>query len=235
MAMGLLGRLFGGRKPSKRELLQARRTARNVARTIDAMPESPDLTSEERRVLEQTLPAIEDVARILGSDSDAVFMKAVVLGKLGRLEEAVRHARDTYAKVPSWKTAVMVANALRRSGDDRGAVEYFTVATGLDREDVTAFLEIGDTHVRLKRWVDALAAYEAALKREPDQPWALPSALYCRFRVTGQSAWIDQLRRLAEQPFDECGVASLLAQVTGGYAPDHAKLRAEQLLSQIET
>jgi hypothetical protein len=47
------------------------------------------------------------------------------------------------------------------------------------------------------RFTEALAAYEAVLKREADDPWAKASALYARFVRDNDVAARAELERLA--------------------------------------
>jgi len=101
-------------------------------------------------------------------------------------------------------------------------------------DDVTAFLEVGDIHLENGSYSEALTAYEAALEREDRQPWALPSALFCRYRLTSDRKWLRRLRAIAHRPIDECGIGPSLERLLKGYLSEDARQRAESLLARLK-
>jgi tetratricopeptide (TPR) repeat protein len=198
-----------------------------IGRFVIDIPEHP-AAPEQRADLERALRTLERFA----DNADATFFKVVVLSKLGRFVEAIEQAKRAHAAAPSWRTAVMTANAFRRSGDIKRAIEHFRLATTLDPKDVRARLEIGDIHLDAGEWAAALAAYETVLKREKAHPWARPSAVYCRYRLTAERKWLRQLRDYARRPVSECNV--MVAALTGGYSSADRKRRAQALLARLE-
>jgi hypothetical protein len=83
-------------------------------------------------------------------------------------------------------------------------------------------------------WEKSLAAYEAALKRVPGHDWAYPSAVYCRYRLTGDRALLEELRYMANAAPDECGMAGIMKQMFGGYNFEDRRHRAEFLMREVE-
>lgn len=212
------------------------RMIQNIGRIVQDCGGAETADESERILLTQALTQLERMERLAGTSAaeSVLLVKMMTLGKLGRFEEAIATSRSAYAAHPSWHTAVTVANALRRSGDRAGAIEMFALAAELDPEDVTALLEIGDTQLYQQNWVAAVAAYEQALEREPNQPWAVPSLYYGRFKLTGDPVWLQQLQECADQKPDECGIENILAQLTGSYSRDVSIQRAQQLLHYHE-
>ncbi|MBY0461048.1 MAG: hypothetical protein K2V38_27315, partial [Gemmataceae bacterium] len=103
-----------------------------------------------------------------------------------------------------------------------------------DPQNDTCLLDIGDTYVSIRDWQNALDAYEEALQRQPGHDWAYPSAVYCRYRLTGVAEFLDELRFMANAPPDECGTADMLKQMTGGYNFEDRRRRATDLMLEIE-
>jgi tetratricopeptide (TPR) repeat protein len=198
--------------------------------------ECPDRSPSDQQKTDLTaqLDIANRVERVLGASDELSAVKLMILSKLGRLEEAIQVARQAYEAKPNWTTAVATANALRRQGDVEGALAMFQAAAGHDPKDVTALLDAGDLNLNHQRWQSALGEYERALERESDHAWALPSACYCRYRLSGDGEWLDRVRAMAAEPADECGVADTLAQVFGGYSSDHRRRRAMELLDRHE-
>jgi tetratricopeptide (TPR) repeat protein len=197
-------------------------------------PEFPDSTPAQRRALIAGLEILTQAEAILGAQEELGVLRSMMLGKLGQYAAAVANARDLHAREPTWRSAVALANALRRAGDTDGSIDAFRAAAAIDPEDVTALLDIGDTLLGAERWAEAQVAYEEALAREADHAWATPSAVYARHRASGDAGALAELRRMASGEKDECGVGPLLAQMMGGYSDDDKLERARALLAEIE-
>lgn len=205
-----------------------------VARRLQPLATSfpdPSRGDDVQADLERLLDVLDRAERLLGKDPDLFTIRLMVLGNAGRADQALALAREAYDQAPGWQTAGGVANALRRRGDAAGAVEMFRKAAAHDPEDVSALLDAGDLLLDTEQWAAALESYEEALAREPEQPWAVPSSAYCRYRLTGEERWLDELRRLAEQAPDECGVEDVLGQLFGAPAGEDTA-RARELLQR---
>src|SRR5262249_6115315 len=81
----------------------------------------------------------------------------------------------------------------REKGEPDQAEKAFLMALKYDPEDVSARLEAGDTFFNVERYSDALPWYESALKANAEQPWAKPSAMFCRWKTTGDDKHIRAL------------------------------------------
>jgi tetratricopeptide (TPR) repeat protein len=198
------------------------------------VPEHPETTRAQRQALAEGVDIVDRAVAVLGAHEDLGVIRSMMLGKLGEAAAAIENARAYHRRVPTWRTAATLGNALRRGGDDDGAVAAFREAAALDPADVTSLLDAGDILLRGERWAEAARAYGDALKRERDHAWAGPSACFARFRATGDRAALAELRAMAAQPLDECGVGGLLAQMTGGYSDDQRIERAKALLAEVE-
>ena len=196
-------------------------------------PDAPAVDASGREDLTLALGVVLQCRTAHGSSDQLLVVHALLLGKLGRFTEAVTETQVAHERSRTWGTATAYANALRRSGDLDGCLKLMWEASELDVADVTALLDIGDAKLEQEQWAEALDAYEKALSREPGQPWAEPSALYCRFRAQGDAAALTALREVASRPPDECGVDAALAYIQGTYARDTARERAALLLSRI--
>ncbi|OAI54621.1 hypothetical protein AYO44_14655 [Planctomycetaceae bacterium SCGC AG-212-F19] len=196
-------------------------------------PEADQVTDQQKQHLQLAVRQMRRAQRVLGFDPKLHVLRLIALGKLGRFAVAVREANAAHDAHPSWHTAVAAANALRRSGRPLAAVPYFRLAARYDRQDVSAFLEIGDTYVNAGRWKRALAAYQRALRRRPRHPWAIPSVAFCEYRLTGDRQFLTQLRRFARSRGDSCGVADFFAGLQGEHGPSTRSRRAKELLSLL--
>jgi tetratricopeptide (TPR) repeat protein len=198
------------------------------------VPEHPDTTQAQRRALAEGVEIVDRAVAVLGVHEDLGVIRSMMLGKLGDAAAAIENARTYHRRAPTWRTAATLGNALRRGGDDDGAVAAFREAAALDPEDVTSLLDAGDILLRAERWSEAARTYGDALARERDHAWAGPSACFARYRATGDRAALAELRSMARQPLDECGVGGILAQLTGGYSDDQRIERAKALLAEVE-
>ncbi len=200
---------------------------------VQTFPENADLTPEQRGLLVQVLKAIQRIVKKHGQSEKSLVVEMMTLGKLGRFDEAVKRARQEFEESPTWATAIAAGNACRRAGNLQAAVEMFAAAADLDKEDVTALLEVGDIELEAGRLSEALAAYEAALGREKAHAWAEPSAWYCRYRLTNEKKWLKKLQKVASEAEDECGVESALAELFGGYSSEKRRARSAYLLQKL--
>ena len=157
-------------------------------------------------------------------------LRSIALSKLGRFEEAVTLCRSAYDQKPGWDTAVAVANACRRSGDRLGAIRAFEQALVHDPKDATARLDLGDMHLQAEDWKNALRWYDEVLAQDGQHYWALPSALFCRFKLDGLEAPLDELRHLVTHSAG-CTCGLHLEQMFGG---GDIGARARDLLAHLK-
>src|SRR5262245_40740368 len=107
-------------------------------------PDHPDNTSAQRVALAGGLDIVDRALVVHGPHERLGMLRSMLLGKLGRFDDAVANARALHARAPTWTTAVTLGNALRRAKDTPGAVDAFRAAAALDTTDVGALLDVGD-------------------------------------------------------------------------------------------
>jgi tetratricopeptide (TPR) repeat protein len=198
-------------------------------------PEADEVNDWGRAQLSRAVAALERIEKVQGGSNDlTVLFKGQMLSKSGRFDEAVQLAERAAEINPTFRTATAAAMANKRAGNVEGAVGWFWRASELDPKNETGLLDIGDTYAGLSQWDKALAAYEAALKRVANHDWAYPSAVYCRYRISGDPALLEELRYMANAGPDECGMADLMKQMFGGYNFEDRRRRAEALMREVE-
>ena len=208
---------------------------REIYQAAAEIPEPYSSLSEaERRSASRLLSRFEELVAENGVVPQGDILRPLLLSKNGRHEEALALTIRRYQQQPNWETAVAAANAARRAGDLERAAAMFAKGAEHDPDDVTCFLEVGDIRLEQDRCADALAAYEKALAKDAEHPWALPSAFYCRHRLEIDGQWLASLRELATQEGCTCGLEGCLTSIFGGYGSSQGRARAEYLLGKID-
>jgi tetratricopeptide (TPR) repeat protein len=128
----------------------------------------------------------------------AVMLRAGLLRKAGLFEEARAIVRAALDRSPDWHSATALGLILREQGDWEEAEKAFRLALRLDPSDLSARLEAGDMFFERQEWQHALGWYEDALGKERRQPWAQPSALFCRWKLTNDERHLRDLVGLAK-------------------------------------
>jgi len=163
-----------------------------------------------------------------------VLFKGQMLSKAGRFDDAIKMAEREAEKNPTFRTATAAAMANKRNGNTEKAIEWFRRASDLDTRNETCLLDIGDIRTDEEKWQQAIDAYEEAMQRVPNHDWAYPSAVYCRYRNSGDPKLLEELRYMANAGPDECGMASIMKQMMGGYNFEDRRKRAEALMKCVE-
>lgn len=133
-------------------------------------------------------------------ESFVLFACSVVARRLGYFDWAIHFAGQAYQLKNDWNTTVGVACAYRDAGKVDEAVQWFKHALSQKPDEVSAWLDIGDTYLKAARWDEAIAAYGEALKKDPDDGWAVPSVVFARFKKTGAPAEKATLLAMCQQP-----------------------------------
>ncbi|HKB40028.1 MAG TPA: tetratricopeptide repeat protein [Gemmataceae bacterium] len=141
----------------------------------------------------------ERFARHHSTSGIGTMLRAGLLRKAGLLDEAEAVVRAALEDAPDWHSVTALGLILREKGDFEGAEKAFAQALELDPDDISARLEAGDTLFDRQLWERALKWYESALARERKQPWALPSAQFCRWKLTNDERPIRELVELAKK------------------------------------
>lgn len=128
----------------------------------------------------------------------ATMVRAGFLRKAGLFDEAVAVVRPALERAPEWHAATALGLILRQMGACAEAENAFRQAIELDPSDVSARLEAGDMFFERQQWEAALRWYQNALAKEPQQPWARPSDLFCRWKLSGDEKPLQALIELAK-------------------------------------
>ncbi len=135
------------------------------------------------------LPNLQSGARVLAGiralhprEGMLWFGSSMVARRLGNAADALGFAQYAYQLDASWKSAIGVANALRDASKIDEAAQWFRRALDHDKTDVSAHLDMGDMFLDANRLDDATRAYEQALRKEADHPWATASLLFVRYQ-----------------------------------------------------
>jgi tetratricopeptide (TPR) repeat protein len=192
------------------------------------------LSDADKQTAHRLLTRFEEAAMKFGVMPHSDLLHPLLLSKNGRYQEALELTDRRYRETPNWETGVAVANAARRAGDLERAVMMFAKAAEHDPADETCFLEIGDIRLDQARWAESLAAYEQALAHDPEHPWALPSAFFCRHRLGVSGEWLASLREVANQEGCTCGLEGCLTSIFGGYGASQGIARAKYLLETAD-
>jgi tetratricopeptide (TPR) repeat protein/ferredoxin len=114
----------------------------------------------------------------------------VLLGRLGRLEEAAAHLRDAIAQDPESAPAHLNLGAvlqwMERTDEAKAA---YLAAVHLDPGMAAAWSNLGVIFIEARQWEEASVAFERVLRLNPDDPIALRTlSLIARIRGDGGGA-----------------------------------------------
>lgn len=111
--------------------------------------------------------------------------------KAGLFDEGLAIVERALRERPSWHAWTARGLILRHRGETDLARRAFDEAIVYDPDNPATYLEAGDALFERERWEEARRYYEAVLTREPRHPWALPSALFCRWRERSSARFPD--------------------------------------------
>lgn len=180
----------------------------SVARAAEGLLRQVDL-STHTSLAETVLDVLGRIRAAHGDSGPLVMVNARVARGARRFQEALDIALAYEREHPDWTAAIAVANGYRYLGDLTTAVAYFRRAVEREPEDLSARLDIGDVLWESGQEKEALAAYEEVLAREPEHPWALPSALLLRAHVSGKLELAQHFVRYAEAHPDNARASAL--------------------------
>jgi len=172
---------------------------RILAIAVNRFPERRWLRPSQRRKLEQYAAIARQVPAVLRGNAEFQMLHAGLLRKLGCFEEALVVVRDRSQVPAGWHSYVAEGLALRESGDYEKAAEAFERALSFEAEDLSARLEAGDGYLNHGAWAKAQGWYEQVLQREPEHPWASPSALFCQWKRSGDDLKGKRLAQMARR------------------------------------
>jgi tetratricopeptide (TPR) repeat protein len=138
-------------------------------------------------------------------DVQMLYMAAVLVRRMGRLEEAVSLAQELHARHPAYEPAVAVAYAMREAGRREESDAALQQALQYRPDELTVHLDMGDLRWDEGDWDGAGMHYGLVLQREPQHEWALPCSYAVQFQKTGDPRWREALEQLASAGNDRAG------------------------------
>ncbi len=197
-----------------------------VSRAIDVALSNLDKTDLGRRYGDHARALFLDALTTLRAREPAAADTNLALGRLLRVlrryDEAMAIAQAEDERAPTYRTALLLGTIERERGARAEAVPWFRRAAERDPSDFAIHLDIGDTLLGLGDFAAAIAAYEAALARDPGNAWASASIPYARFRASGALADREAVEAYAAARPDDGRAQGLVARVTPflGYLPE---------------
>ncbi len=176
-----------------------------------------EITNPQRYV--ELLDAIENLRLIHPRHERLAYVHVFSLRRRERFDEAVTVAREMFADSETYEWVVALGATYRDAGMLDDAAAMYERAVEIDDSDASIFLDIGDVRLEKGSVAQAIAAYESALEREPDQPWALASLAFARFRETGDPVYLDDLADRAADGDERAAALENLALPYFGYLP----------------
>jgi len=199
---------------------------------LSSLPAPVPEDNPARKDLKSALAILDIVRELHPKMPLANVATALGLRRSARYEDAIRAAEAAVASDGGWRAHVAVACAKRDAKDLEGAVAAFEKASEVDPTDVSALLDIGDIRLDQGQTNYALAAYDQALLRQADQPWAKASATYLRALSTKDDRHCADLVAQAVQDPDGRAMSLLEKLETGpfvSYLPAHADATANMI------
>jgi tetratricopeptide (TPR) repeat protein len=183
-----------------------------------------------------TLPRLREVRRYAEfmdrfvarnpGDAMATMLHAGLHRKAGNLDRALAILRAAVERAPDWHTTTALGLVYRQLGDVVEGEKAFEWALRLDPSDMSARLEAGDMFFERQDWQAALRWYENALGKDATQPWAMPSALFCRWKISGDEKHLRDLVALAKKSPDNQRAQHLWQEAFGSGLPEPADATA---------
>ena len=178
---------------------------------LTVSPEAASATAPQVASLRRWSTLLERAAPRWKDTSLLRMMRAGLLRKAGRFDDALA-AAGALEDAAEFNDVAAIGLALRARGRLIESAQAFEHGTRMEPDNISGFVEAGDSWLEAAHWPEALAAYEAGLKVEP-YVWAEVSALYCRWMIEGDDPWRERLaaaaaagsRRASELLFRETG------------------------------
>jgi tetratricopeptide (TPR) repeat protein len=169
-----------------------------LALALNNMPEARVATAAQVRQARRWAVLTERALPPADADGMTVMLRAGTLRKAGRFNEALAVVRPALEAAPDWNKAVALGLILRQKGDRMAASDAFDIAQRIDPDNMSTYLEGGDTFFEADYWNEARSWYQRALAKDASQEWAKPSDLFCQWKLTGDQAFFDRVVELAK-------------------------------------
>lgn len=165
---------------------------RLFSRVIQATPEAREASVRQLTAARRWAAL---AGRVTPSSDLAAQWPMLHIGLLRRaacFEQALALADPARAE-QDWHLAVARGLLLRQQGRAAEADIAFSLAVRQQPEEISAYLEAGDTWLEQRGWAQASGWYEQVLARQPEHDWAQPSLDYCQWRASGDDARLQRV------------------------------------------
>ncbi len=178
--------------------------------------------------LTELLDAVENFRLHSPEHQRLAYAHSLILRRLGRFDEAVTAAAEVLADATDVEPVVGLATAYREAGRLEESLAVFERASRIDPDNEAVWLDVGDGHLDLQQYDQALHAYERVLALEPGQPWAVASIEYALFHLSNDAQHLDTLDDLAFAGNDRAQDLAAVASPYLGYLPPLAEATLPQ-------
>ena len=148
------------------------------------------------------------------------WIRSLVLRSLGQYEEALAASEAAFSADPVREYLISSACSLRALDRTDEAVAAYRRAQHMKADELSPSLDIGDTLFDAGRYREALSAYRYFEAAHPDHVWATPSALFCQWQVSGETADFHTLARWLQAHPDSRRAQHLLGLVQASPAEE---------------
>jgi tetratricopeptide (TPR) repeat protein len=169
-----------------------------LALALTNMPEMRMATVAQVRQAQRWAAVTERRLQRADTDGVNVMLRVGTLRKAGRFDDALAIVKPALEAAPDWNKAVALGLILRQKGELAAASDAFEVAQRIDPDNMSTYLEGGDTFFEADHWNEARSWYQRALAKDASQEWAKPSDLFCQWKLTGDQALFDRVIELAK-------------------------------------
>lgn len=140
---------------------------------------------KETDLIEQFITLYQPFVSARTDDEESLVDKYMVMSMYKRrvndIEGAIEDAKMAYKRQPISRHATFIGLCYKQARDIENAEKYFEKGYELDQTDISPLLEMGDLLVDEQEFIRAGAYYKRALEVEPENDWALPSLLFCKY------------------------------------------------------
>lgn len=164
---------------------------RLFGRIIQRTPEAREATV---RALANTRRWALLASRVRPSDDFAAQWTMLHIGLLRRaalFDQALALAGPESQQ--DWHQATACGLVLRQQGLPAEADRAFSHAMQQQPEELSTYLEAGDTWLENQGWQQAISWYDQVLALHPEHPWATPSRNYCQWRASGDDTLLQRV------------------------------------------
>jgi tetratricopeptide (TPR) repeat protein len=164
---------------------------------VGAVPSPADEQDPRRPNLEAMADVLAALRQPYGRDGLVLYASSCVLRRLGRFDEAIQLAYQSWEIQKNWNGAIAMACALRDGKRIDDAMGWYRTALQMNPEDPSPLLDTGDMLLEAGRLDEALSIYGNVLQPNPHHEWAEPSAAYVRWKKSQNPADKEFLRQMA--------------------------------------